>query len=1051
MQPQIQVGAHEGAGLTKEVTMALENDEEHIIAKRVDEEILLRPRAKFTLSFRGTPGGKVTVRVGSKKGPGLGDTEEPVDDGSGPVIIVDDLLTHIEVGKMKRQARRRAGTTKKLRRVPQEVREEVLFDTIVRHSLPSEEDGGEAVALKRPESAGIHRPTLGLDTADDLVVTVPERPDHSPQPRPRPAVGVSIEVREGVRLAQNNLLGTADGPSMEFLRAGPFPGHDIVDVTYTNLEEFPILVYTFVHVQNEFTPSTTELSSTLLQRVFGGTLLWLAPVISVRDGLFRFAFQDEVMHTLGLNPVTTNIGVSADVGLRIEPISFELLNHEEIVQQLVTDFVGRLSTALPTGSHFAQGLDADLVDAYFREADSIQRILEEFPDLVPWKKFLNEFPILKSGHFYGLNRDDVGLRFHLRLTEVSAGLSVLKLNVDTVTATLDVVLYSGSRPEPHSSHLLRDDFVSAGFVVPRFHLQVDIGDIDVDIDLPGGSVVKPFEFVAEAGLEGLAEWLKDSASKRLVDEGMGFLEKTRVALGEYATTMVHQISNRGHVLRRLAATPRGWKVVTRDPAELAVPYVEPDTADRRFDGIAERVPPVSPMDGPIPEGAHQRLQRVDHLVFLMMENRSFDHMLGYLSHPNHAGRGDVDGLDGGSVALGGAFTGTSATPQSEVRDVFRPDPGHGVETVALQINGGRMDGFVSEFFHRLESGADVRIQGNLRDPERVLRFHTADQLPVYDRLTRTDMALDRWFSSVPGATYPNRFCYYTGVTPHLANAQIFADAGYQPQLTFLDVLDHEGVDWICYESDFSFVRVFENFRLDTQRIRPIEELFTRGSSLPPVTLIDPNFTGAPSSGAANDDHPPTSIAAGQAFVSSVIGALQDLPSWPRTMLVITYDEHGGFADHVPPPGTPLSDFPLRSEGSEGVIPAHPDLVSLGVRVPAMVVSPVITAGSIGHGVFEHASVFRTVLERFAPDLVNSPIIAERVRAARHLGELVEPDPTSSADISRVPTPFTFSSRVASGVVHRYSDDFRPHLAPPPTLEDLDLFIARFGNPIIPSM
>src|SRR5690606_402364 len=124
------------------------------------------------------------------------------------------------------------------------------------------------------------------------------------------------------------------------------------------------------------------------------------------------------------------------------------------------------------------------------------------------------------------------------------------------------------------------------------------------------------------------------------------------------------------------------------------------------------------------------------------------------------------------------------------------------------------------------------------------------------------------------------------------------------------------------------------------------------------------------------------------------------PSWPRTMLVVTYDEHGGFRDHVPPPGTPASDFPPAADGTPGVPVAHPGVANYGVRVPAFVVSPVITAGGVGHRIYDHASVFRTVIERFMPNLRNSAILPERVRRARHLGELIEPGPANTNEVRR---------------------------------------------------
>jgi phospholipase C len=528
---------------------------------------------------------------------------------------------------------------------------------------------------------------------------------------------------------------------------------------------------------------------------------------------------------------------------------------------------------------------------------------------------------------------------------------------------------------------------------------------------------------------------------------MAYLEDFKLDIGEFVTSIMREIANRAHVFRRLHTDNRGWVIDTLDPAQLAVPFVEPDDVDHRFDDINVDLAPVEPIDGPMPDDATERLGRVEHLVFLMMENRSFDHMLGYLSHPNHGNRSDVDGLDGRSRQLGGDFTGTVATPQPRPRLSFAPDPGHGVGTVALQIADGAMNRFVSEFAHRLDGSDEINPQGNLNDPERVLKFYTADQLDSYDRLTRTDMVLDRWFCSFPGATYPNRVCYYTGYTPVLTNSEVFDDAGYITDLTLFEVLDHEDVEWIVYESDISFLRIFESYRLERGRIRPIEEFFARTTALPPVTFVDPNFTGAPSAGPANDDHPTTNVKKGQAFIADVIAALQDLPSWPTTMLVIFYDEHGGFADHVPPPGTSRSNFPPEPDGSPSVPLAHPDVASYGPRVPAFVVSPVITAGGVGHRIYDHATVYRTIVERFMPQLRNSAIIPERVRRARHLGELVEPGIGGGSQAVRFTSPLIAATTGPEAVIRRDSAAFRPYLTRPPDTEDFHFFMTRIGNPI----
>jgi phospholipase C len=1034
----------------------LESIDDHIIDKH---DMLIRPGASRRVSFRGTPGGKVSLRVGAKKGPDLGDTEEPVDEDPSRIAVGDLMPPALGRGSaLDPPARRIPPARQEEDRARALLVEALLAGAVGRQIEETPPSDAGVIFLAKPP---IPRPSiLTHGRIDDLIVLEPDLPDIPPlPPLPRPPIDVRIALENGPTLKSETLA--PDFPKLGRLQAGPFGGNDVIDVTFSNPNDFPVLLFAFINIQNDLDITTTTLPGSLVERVFGNSLLFLAPTFGIRDGKLRFAFSEEVMDTFGLEPVTKDLGLDADVTVSIEPIRFELLDHETVVERVVTEMEAevravRAGLFQPDLPRVPADFVTRAVDTFFSPTGTLPFLFEEQMELkdVQWKRALERRPLL-GGHpsLVGF-RDDVALGFHLRVTEISAGASRLRVNVDTITATLYVALRSGGRPEPHPVRRLRDDFVRAGFVVPHFDLKVDVGGIDVDLDLGGGVFTKPFEFVAEEALEEVADWLKDNLEDEAVEEGMAYLLDAQLAIGELGTSIMREIANRSHVFRRLQTDGTNWRIETLDTSQLAVPFVEPDGIDHRFDDIDVNEPALEPIDGPMPADAAQRLGRVDHLVFLMMENRSFDHMLGYLSHPNHGARSDIDGLDGRSVLLGGDFAGTRATPQPGPRLRFVPDPPHGASAVAAQIADGAMDGFVSEFAHRLEASDEINPRGNLNDPERVLRFYTADQLEAFDDLSRTDLILDRWFSSIPGPTYPNRMCYYSGFTPNMSNSEVFDDAGYHTDLTVFDVLNRAGVDWTVYESDLTFLRMFERFRLDTSRIRPIEEFFARTQALPRVTFVDPDFTGAPGSGPTNDDHPPTDITAGQEFIARVIDTLQGLPSWPTTMLVITYDEHGGFADHVPPPGSPTSDFPPAPDGSATVPLAHPDAATFGVRVPTFVVSPVITAGGAGHAIYDHATVYRTILERFTPGLRNSAIIPERVRRARHLGELVEPgidtgnlQPRVSNMQGRLNSVAFAARREPDAVIARNTDDLRPHLAAPPDTEDFHHYMTRLGNPL----
>lgn len=1048
----------------------LESIDDHVIHKSA---MLLRPGAQRRIPFRGTPGGRVQIKVMTKKGPGLGDTLDPVDDGPNPFLGGGSVFTPI------------------------------LGPTASTANLGPPAPRFSPVTATSVASATHTAPDLsGLDGPPGAVAMAPLPPELDPNfgggglvvgpdppAIPPPPVNVSVDVRGGPRLG-----GSTPGPNELLDVLTPFPGHDIVDVTFTNPNDFPIVVKTFIAVRNDLDVSTTDVPRELLERIFSDTLVWLAPDLEVRDGVLRFRFAREAQETLGLDPVEIDAGIDIDLSLTISPVGegIRLIDHATAIRESAT----LLKDDVPGApNRFIE----DVVDTFFSFTKSLEQLFSDDMGLdeSDWKDALARQPLLTKQPGLAASRDDVALAFGYRLTEIVGGTSSIEVRVDSIDLELVIVLRSASRQERHPATEMRNDFVRGGFLMPQFAFNMAIGDvdIDVDIDLPGGIATKLFELAAEEFgeevIEALVEWLKDDFAELVSGLGTKILNGLySPLLGELATGVVRQIANRDHVFRHLRANQNGWVIDTLALDQLALPFVEPDSIDHRFDDIDDNLPTEDPIDGPMPDSAAPLLGRIDHMVFLMMENRSFDHMLGYLSHPDFGNRADVEGLDGSARSLGGDFVGTSATPQPSPRDAFHPSPSHHASAVERQIANGAMNGFVSSFAYDLER-TDIRPSGNLNDPERILRFHTPDQLETYHDLTETALVLDHWYCSVPGGTYPNRSCYYTGVTPHMNNSELAHDAGYLNHLTLFELMDREGIDWIVYESDISFLRMFNRYRLNVTRIRPIEEFFARTEPLPPVTFIDPNFNGAPSGlRPPNDDHAPASIAAGQQFVDSVLAKYQQLDADGTGLALITYDEHGGFADHVPPPGTPTSNFPPDPDGSLTVPVAHPDARSYGVRVPTFLVSNQIERGGVGSRVYDHATVYRTIVERFMSDLKTSTVLPERVRRARHLGELIESVPSpppfvGGADVAVAgaggtaaaapgrpsqPTAAVGGQPVAAGqpvarvggtqptpvsrgpgaVVHRITDEHRPHLAEPPDPEDFHELLRRIGNPFAAS-
>ncbi len=420
--------------------------------------------------------------------------------------------------------------------------------------------------------------------------------------------------------------------------------------------------------------------------------------------------------------------------------------------------------------------------------------------------------------------------------------------------------------------------------------------------------------------------------------------------------------------------------------------------------IGEPVPATPSRMIAAPGGpAAARLEELEHIVVLMLENRSFDHMLGYLSLPAAEGgraRADVDGLTSPLVNWNEYenrrveihhLAATQFAGEAE-------DPDHSGHSVAEQLsNNGQ--GFV-ENFARISKARAATLGVPAPDPNLVMGYYNGEDLPVYDHLAAEYCVVDRWFSSVPGATWPNRLYSVTG---RAAGSTDDVSPPLYSLPSFVRYLDQRGVDWGWYSFDPGTLRAIDPaYRLsghrhfsflDSRKLstmeRAVGELTEEHNSflddvakgeLPPVSWIDPRFKDLKVLGPdSNDDHPPSDVIAGQDLVLTIYHALASAPSWEKTLLIITYDEHGGFYDHVAP---------------GAAVDESPGFQRLGVRVPALLVSPLVTAGStstakLGPDLhFDHTSIIKTILTRFCKVGGKIPAMSARVAAAQHLGVLL---------------------------------------------------------------
>ena len=360
----------------------------------------------------------------------------------------------------------------------------------------------------------------------------------------------------------------------------------------------------------------------------------------------------------------------------------------------------------------------------------------------------------------------------------------------------------------------------------------------------------------------------------------------------------------------------------------------------RIDASAPDANPAALCNQPAELSPVELLAHIDTFVVLCMENRSFDHYLGSLSLIE--GRSDIVGLTGNESNP----TSNGAQAGIYQLDTFTPgDPPHSWDECHAQWNNGANDGFVREY------GDNAEAMG----------YYVREQLPQLYALADGGAVCNHWYAPILGPTWPTRY-YLHGADAHGRTTNAVPIANFQ---NIFELLDDAGISNTNYFHDVAWA-TGGYFKFSGNQ--GVENFFeqAKNGSLPQYSLIDPKFVGA----GANDDHPEHDVRLGQALIGSVVAALAQSPHWNRCMFVLTYDEHGGFFDHVPPPTT---------------VDEREEFRQLGIRVPSLVVGPTVRRGCAIDAVFEHTSVISTLTERFG-----LPVINDRVAATNDLSQCIDP-------------------------------------------------------------
>ncbi len=357
---------------------------------------------------------------------------------------------------------------------------------------------------------------------------------------------------------------------------------------------------------------------------------------------------------------------------------------------------------------------------------------------------------------------------------------------------------------------------------------------------------------------------------------------------------------------------------------------------------------------------------LQHLVVLMMENRSFDHMLGGLK----ASDPRIDGLTGDETNPDTNGASVKVKAQAAYQGQLDPDPDHHFPAVDLQIfNGGQtatMQGFVSSYFNQ---------QHDIPQSRKIMYYFKPEKLPVLTTLAREYAVFNRWFSSIPGPTLCNRaFAHYGTSFGHVGMELFYANQQFKS--IYERVIDAGLTSKLYYFDQTSSTLEIVNLLQDQPQLFGTYEQFLddcESGSLPDYAFVEPNYSDHDGDGGAiiaSDQHPDHHVREGERFIASVYNAIRANPAlWRSTALLITYDEHGGIYDHVPPPACMPDGFVAQPAATQTGQPFRFD--RLGVRVPAVLVSPWIPKGTVDNRVFEHASIPGTATEWLLPSFDDS--------------------------------------------------------------------------------
>jgi hypothetical protein len=688
---------------------------------------------------------------------------------------------------------------------------------------------GAALFLQRPP---VPRPRLSLGPGD-LVGTDDDRPELPPQPPPE-RVRLEVGPRGGAKRELDRFPGMFTVPggfgSTEPFEAdeGSAVGPDDVgnlgrgalvgrggaaavaeeqawECRIVNVSPHNIKVFARVRFIVRRTVTVTRIPLDRLTAVFQGALRGITPVISASDGDLVVGLPQEIADEFGVEAKTIDLEIAEarEASVDIVPVEFSIIRTEamyrdafaavvdalaNLIFDIDEDFVDSMVDAALNGSGVdllgkATGLvRARPLGGPYHPVDVGRAVRGVFDEL--------DIPVRTTGppssSVIVRHGNDLALRVKLTADRLRLGaeaaIAAFQILIDHLTASLDLHIGTQRFFSPHPQSMLPDDdpnqirhdgeFTTSTRLTWTWRFMFSATGLDADVDLGDGFWAGVAEDVVNWAIDTFGWMFEDDFQAEVRSTVRDFLAANSESLAARVRGTLLQIADRGHELHR----------VLRDRGDLIIEHFDPIAS-----GPVGVRPPLRshqltvPIDGAMPADADERLAAIDHIVVVVMENRSFDHMLGWLSHPyQHSGlrRRDIDGLTGAErIPLGGVVEGEPAVPGFDPQLEWRPDPDHSTGATAMQIGDGAMDGFIPSYRKRLAEAPEV-IRVQLEDERRIVHGQRAATVPIYEYLAEEFCVLDRWFASFPGPTFVNRMCEKAGLTTSLTNTGLLPDLGY---------------------------------------------------------------------------------------------------------------------------------------------------------------------------------------------------------------------------------------------------------------------------------